>query len=121
MVKDENLVNKGTLQIWLEFRTSLPSISRQNEFFMILFSALLEIFFVLLQLEDEDAVEIEDERSEAGGSLEVATASAAGEGGESTWEHSLHDHVPDTKTFRCTVLFLQMEHDLRGFEYRSFA
>ena len=83
-------------------------------------SALLEIFFVLLQLEDEDAVEIEDERSEAGGSLEVATASAAGEGGESTWEHSLHDHVPDTKTFRCTVLFLQMEHDLRGFKFRSF-
>ena len=89
---------------------------------MILLSALLEIFFVLLQLEDEDAVEIEDKRSEVGGILEVTTtASAADEGGESTWEHSLHDHVPDTKTFRCTVLFLQMEHDLRGFEYRSFA
>ena len=87
---------------------------------MILLSALLEIFFVLLQLEDEDADEIEDKRSVVGGSLEVATASAAGEGGESTWEHSLHDHDPDTETFRCTVLFLQMEHDLRGFVFRSF-
>ena len=76
---------------------------------------------MLLQLEDEDADEIEDKRSEVGGSLEGATASAAGEGGESTWEHSLHDHVPDTKTFRCTVLFLQMEHDLRGLKYRSFS
>ena len=85
-------------------------------------SALLEIFFVLLQLEDEDADEIEDKRSEVGGSLEaVAPASTTGDGGESTWEHSLHDHVPDTKTFRCTVLFLQMEHDLRGFKYRSFS
>ena len=84
-------------------------------------SALLEIFFVLLQLEDEDADEIEDKISEVGASLEVATASTAGEGGESSWEHSLHDHVPDTKTFRCTVLFLQMEQDLRGFKYRSFS
>ena len=87
---------------------------------MILLSALLEIFFVLLQLEDEDADEIEDKRSEVGGSLEVASASDADEGGESTWEHSLHDHDPDTETFRCTVLFLQMEHDLRGFVFRSF-
>ena len=86
---------------------------------MILLSALLEIFFVLLQLENVD--EIEDERSEVEGSLEVATASAAGEGGESTWEHSLHDHVPDTRTFRCTVLFLQMEHDLKRLKYRSFS
>ena len=88
---------------------------------MILLSALLEIFFVLLQLEDEDADEIEDERSEVGGSFEVGTASDAGEGGESKWEHNLHDHTPDTKTLRCTVLFLQMEHDLRGINYRSFS
>ena len=70
---------------------------------MILLSALLEIFLELLLPEDEadDESEADDKEDED-------------EEGDATWEHNLHDHaLPDDATFRCTIIFLHTEQDLR--------
>ena len=71
---------------------------------MILLSALLEIFLVLLLLLEDEADDNDDDDE----------GDDDGEG-ETTWEHNLHDHaraLDDDATFRCTVIFLHMEHDL---------
>ena len=81
------------------------SISRQNEFFMILLSALLEIFLELLEDEADDEVSEGDDSDDDDEEVEE---------GDDTWEHILHDHVDNAAAFRCTVIFLHMEHDLRG-------
>ena len=85
------------------------SISRQNEFFMILLSALLEIFLELLEDEADDEVSEGDDSDDDDEEVEE---------GDDTWEHILHDHVADddddAAAFRCTVIFLHMEHDLSG-------
>ena len=74
---------------------------------MILLSALLEIFLELL-LEDEA-----DDESEADDKEDEDDEDEEGDG-DATWEQSLHDHaLPDDATFRCTIIFLHTEQDLR--------
>ena len=75
---------------------------------MILLSALLEIFLVLLLLEDEREADDNDDDED-----DELLEDDDGEG-ETTCEHNLHDHARarDDATFRCTVIFLHMEHDL---------
>ena len=82
---------------------------------MILLSALLEIFLVLLLLEDES--EADDNDDDEDDEDDELLEDDDGEG-ETTCEHNLHDHARarDDATFRCTVIFLHMEHDLRSGE-----
>ena len=79
---------------------------------MILLSALLEIFLVLLLLLLEDESEADDNDDDEDDEDELLEDDD-GEG-ETTCEHNLHDHARalDDATFRCTVIFLHMEHDL---------